>query len=284
MLEPFYTTCPLCAAAASRPVATFPQLAFDACVHCGLVYKRYQQASVSHAYEASYFETGRSQYLKRFEHRVRKGVRQLLAAREFAPHARRVLDVGCSAGYMMQAASDLGLEGVGLDCSAFAISLCAERGLQALEGHFDAMPFADATFDIVTAKHTLEHVVDPRAALREVARVLRPGGVALIMVPDADYWKRHLLPNRGSYFRPDRAGWQHHVYYGASQLQAMAQACGLQPLHTGKAIYRRQLARGPRRAWEVLRYGLVAAGTALAAACHVRREIQLIVSPRGYRP
>jgi ubiquinone/menaquinone biosynthesis C-methylase UbiE len=59
------------------------------------------------------------------------------------------------------------------------------------------LPFADASFDTVMATEVLEHLPDPRIALREMVRVLRPGGVALVTVPfteplhflPQDYWR-----------------------------------------------------------------------------------------------
>jgi SAM-dependent methyltransferase len=46
------------------------------------------------------------------------------------------------------------------------------------------LQFADASFDLVVCNHVLEHVPDDRRAMREIARVLRPGGAAILLVPD----------------------------------------------------------------------------------------------------
>ncbi len=276
MSDIFYASCPLCDAPEHHALVDFDELAFVTCARCALLYKQRQAPALSAEYEAAYFQEGQALYLKRFVHRVHKCMRQLQAVREYIPKARDVLDIGCSAGYMMQAARELGMRGTGLDCSTFAVGLCRERGLRAVVGDIDAMPFADATFDIVTAKHTLEHMRDPKAALAEMRRVLRPGGVALIIVPDAQYWKRFALLRRGSYFRPDRAGWQHHIYYAPAHLSRMSQAAGLQPLHAGKAVLRRRLCHGWRALWEYTRYAAVWVGCTLARRLHMRREIQLI--------
>jgi SAM-dependent methyltransferase len=55
--------------------------------------------------------------------------------------------------------------------------------LAAVAADISALPFADRSFDVVIASHVLEHVADDRAALREVRRVLRSDGRALLLVP-----------------------------------------------------------------------------------------------------
>jgi SAM-dependent methyltransferase len=58
-----------------------------------------------------------------------------------------------------------------------------EPGRAAVEADLTALPFADEAFDLVLCSHVLEHVPDDRAAMREMRRVLRAGGVALIQTP-----------------------------------------------------------------------------------------------------
>lgn len=273
---PFLTACPLCAAPGARPLVEFPELAFGACEGCGVIYKRAQQPALAAGYDEAYFVAGSAKYVRRWEHRVRKCRRQLVAARELAPAARDVLDLGCSVGYVLEAARREGLSAAGLDTAAFAVEACRSRGFRAEQGTLDALPFPDGSFDIVTAKHVLEHTERPLAALAEIRRVLRPGGVLLVVVPDAGYWKRFLMPRRGGFFRPDRAGWQHHVYYAPPHLADACSRAGLTPRHAGKALFRRRLASGAGALWEPLRFAAIAAWAAVAGTLHLRREIQLI--------
>lgn len=268
--------CPVCASGDHAPLVDFPELTFARCRDCETIFKSRQLESLGRGYEADYFQRGGAQYLRRWEHRVRKCRRQLLAALEFAPQAQRVLDVGCSAGYVLEAARRLGLEAAGVDISSFAVEFCRGRGHRAEVGELERLPFADGAFDIVTAKHTLEHTSHPLRALAEFKRVLRPGGVVFLVVPDADYFKRFLMPRRGPYFRPSALGWQHCVYYGDTQLAEVVRRAGFEPLKAGKGIYRRRLARGPALPWEALRFAGVTAWNQTARALHLRREIQLI--------
>jgi hypothetical protein len=94
----FLASCPICGATEASEVVTFPELRFGRCAGCGLIYKQAQVPGLGKGYEEIYFRLSRAGYLKRWDHRVRKCRRQLLACLEFAPHARSMLDVGCSAG------------------------------------------------------------------------------------------------------------------------------------------------------------------------------------------
>ncbi|WP_224244945.1 class I SAM-dependent methyltransferase [Hyalangium gracile] len=272
----FLASCPICGAREASEVVTFPELRFGRCAGCGLIYKQEQQPGLGDGYEEKYFRFTPAGYLARWDHRVRKCQRQILACLEFAPHARSLLDVGCSAGYVLAAAKSLGLSEMGMDFSDFAVQLCRERGFRAERGSLDKMPFADESFDIVTAKHTLEHIPSPIDGLREIHRVLRPGGVAFLIVPDAAYYKHTLMPRRGSSFRPDRRGWQHHVYFYEKNLADASARAGLTPVKAGKSIFRSRLARGPRAALEYARYAFLVGWTHGSRVTHTRREIQLI--------
>lgn len=277
MRAAFLPSCPVCAASESSDVVAFPELLFVRCTGCGLIYKREQVPSLGEGYTENYFRTNRAGYLKRWDHRVSKCQRQILACLEYAPHARTLLDIGCSAGYVLEAARRLGLEPTGLDLSAFTVNLCRERGYTAVQGSLTEMPVPEASFDIVTLKHTLEHVEDPMRGLREIHRVLRPGGVAFVIVPDAAYYKLTVMPKRGRSFRPDRRGWQHHVYFYEQNLADAATRAGFSVLKQGKDIFRHRLARGPvASAWEGLRYAFLVSWTHACRVTRMRREIQLI--------
>jgi SAM-dependent methyltransferase len=277
MRAAFLSTCPVCTAADASDVVFFPELRFGRCTGCGLIYKREQKPGLEgDGYEEDYFRHNRAKYLERWDHRVRKCQRQILACLEYAPHAKSVLDIGCSAGYVLEAGRRLGLEPTGLDLSKFAVGLCRERGYRAEQGSLMRMPFEDNAFDIITLKHTLEHVTQPMDGLREIQRVLRPGGVAFIVVPDAAYWKIPLMPRKGRSFRPDRRGWQHHVYFYEQNLVEACSRVGLAPLKLGKDVFRSRLARGIRAPYERLRWLFLIGWAGVSRATHFRREIQLI--------
>jgi SAM-dependent methyltransferase len=105
----------------------------------------------------------------------------------FAPGWRdaALLDAGCGTGGNLVHLEGGGLR-VGLDFSPDALAGCRTRGLGRLvRGSVTALPFADACFDAALSMSVIYHewVPNPAAAIAELRRVLRPGGVLLVDVP-----------------------------------------------------------------------------------------------------
>ncbi|MEB6337026.1 class I SAM-dependent methyltransferase [Serratia rhizosphaerae] len=109
---------------------------------------------------------------------------RLLAAH---PQAR-VLDLGCGAGHASFTAAAQVSQVVAYDLSAQMLAVVAqaaqERGLsniQTQQGVAESLPFADGDFDLVISRYSAHHWHDVGQALREVKRVLKPGGKAILM-------------------------------------------------------------------------------------------------------
>jgi len=123
------------------------------------------------------------------------------ALRGLAMERPRLLDAGCGTGFNLLALSRLG-RAVGIDLAPEAIAFCRDRGVRAVRASLLALPFESSSFAAVTSFDVLYHawVTDDRAAVAEMARVLRPGGVLLVRVPalralwgahDAEVQSRH---------------------------------------------------------------------------------------------
>ena len=115
----------------------------------------------------------------------------LRAYDEAVKHAagRDVLDVGCNTGYGTMRFAPVAGRVVGVDVSPRAIEAARERALDGRPEFIQTsgfeLPFPAGTFDLVTSFQVLEHVPDATAFLRELARVLRPGGTVILATPNA---------------------------------------------------------------------------------------------------
>jgi SAM-dependent methyltransferase len=105
------------------------------------------------------------------------------AVKDVKDRRPQILDVGCGTGGNVVMLNEHG-EAHGIDVSTDAVAFCHERGLERVQlGAADELPYDDGTFDLVTALDVVEHLDDDLGALKEMRRVLRPGGKILIFVP-----------------------------------------------------------------------------------------------------
>jgi SAM-dependent methyltransferase len=111
-------------------------------------------------------------------------------AAQFAAGAK-VLDAGCGTGYgtaMLAGA----LSAVGVDLSgeaiAHAVSAYTSPGVRFLQASCESLPFADNSFDLITAFEVIEHLRRWQDLLDEARRVLRPGGILLVSTPNKAWY------------------------------------------------------------------------------------------------
>jgi SAM-dependent methyltransferase len=132
-----------------------------------------------------------------------------------------IADLGCSTGYLLEdlRARYPDAELIGVDLVAAGLRKANELVPTAYLMQADVcdLPLADASVDMVTSANLLEHVPDDTRALAEVARILKPGGRAAIVVPAGpgtyDYYDRYL---------------GHERRYGRGELARKARSAGLE--------------------------------------------------------
>lgn len=113
----------------------------------------------------------------------------------------RVLDVGCATGIFLDGMRRWGWQAYGVEPNPMASAYARERlGLDVITAELETAGLPEATFDVVTLWDVLEHVPDPRRTLVEVRRVLRPGGLLVLSLPNIESVEARLF---GRYW----AGW-----------------------------------------------------------------------------
>jgi SAM-dependent methyltransferase len=117
--------------------------------------------------------------------------RRALARRLLERYARagangyrpRLLEIGCGSGALLQDLQEQNSV-YGMDVADAALKICRERGLNCVSmGDVTALPYGDGAFDTVVAIDVLEHIDDELAAMREIHRVMKPGGTLVVTVP-----------------------------------------------------------------------------------------------------
>ena len=109
-------------------------------------------------------------------------LRQIHSALIAEHSSLKILDVGCGTGANLEMLAQFG-KAEGVDVSDEALEFCRAKGLKAHKGLAEKLPFADESFHLVTALDVVEHLDDDVAGLKEMRRILKSNGRALIFVP-----------------------------------------------------------------------------------------------------
>jgi 2-polyprenyl-3-methyl-5-hydroxy-6-metoxy-1,4-benzoquinol methylase len=147
---------------------------------------------------------------------------------ELEPHRGdgRLLDVGTSIGLFLHLAGERGWRGLGTEFGRRALAHARDEfGVEAVETPIEQL---DGEYDVVTVLSVLEHVNDPRAFLREISRLLTPGGATYLIVPNVESLACRVLHERAATFD----GRNHLLYFSASTLRDMLEREGFEVLAT----------------------------------------------------
>jgi 2-polyprenyl-3-methyl-5-hydroxy-6-metoxy-1,4-benzoquinol methylase len=110
----------------------------------------------------------------------------------------RLLDVGCGTGHQLRNLNDAGFAVTGVDGSEDMLAHARELnpGAELRQANVDALPFPDASFDVVICLEVLRYLPDPQPCLSEIRRVLRPGGKALVTATPLFNLNGYAIVNR----------------------------------------------------------------------------------------
>ena len=137
--------------------------------------QQHTYAIMNRVEDSHWWYVGRRAILESFLERI-------IANRQSPIPNPKILDVGCGTGGNLEMLEKFGTA-EGVDVSDDALEFCQSKGLTVHKGLAEALPFADESFDVVTALDVVEHLDDDISGLKEMFRVTKKGGKTLIFVP-----------------------------------------------------------------------------------------------------
>jgi 2-polyprenyl-3-methyl-5-hydroxy-6-metoxy-1,4-benzoquinol methylase len=161
------------------------------CLDCAMIYEnpRYDNKTIVTGYMASKEGEHDSQYPMR----VYSFYRTLKKHAKFLPeYGAKVLDIGTAGGAFLDAAKQYGYDAYGMEPSADLVARGKARGLQIEQGTIESHNFAQGSFDMVCLWDVIEHLPDPKFALVEIRKLLKPDGILLINFPDIGTWQAQI--------------------------------------------------------------------------------------------
>jgi 2-polyprenyl-3-methyl-5-hydroxy-6-metoxy-1,4-benzoquinol methylase len=177
-------------------IARFPDRTYRRCFHCGMVYML-RPVPPPIAYERDYFfafykkQYGKT-YLEDFPNLIKTGKARLQHIKALLPSAQarvpRLLDIGCAYGPFLAAAQEVGFSPTGIDPAEDAVRYVQEElKIPAFRGFFPDTPLPDVlqdeTFEVISLWYVIEHFENPGSVLREIHRLLKPGGILAFSTP-----------------------------------------------------------------------------------------------------
>lgn len=198
------------------------------CRDCGLVRQAKRPASASLLYDDAYYTSDNAKggyanyFLDAGINRQTFGRRLRAIERRYGRRGR-LLDVGAALGDFVLEAAAHGWQAEGAEISSFAVAEARRRGAVIHEGVLESLGLAAASYDVVTLYDAIEHLFDPVATLREIRRLLVPGGLVHIVTPNVDGLQARALGRFWYHYKPG----EHLYYFGPKTLHAAVERSGL---------------------------------------------------------
>jgi len=192
-----YIKCNVCGSDSTKTYLKAKSYLYVKCRICGLIYQNPQPVlkDIKNCYNEDYF---RYEYTNEdnFFNLMLLGFKDIglnPAKLKQATH-KQFLDIGCATGKLLSYMKGLKWQIQGVEiCKESAEYGMKKRRVPIFSGTLAQAHFAEESFSLIHFSHLIEHVADPSALLREVRRILKPGGMAVITTPNSDGFQARLL-------------------------------------------------------------------------------------------
>jgi len=207
--------CPICEIDDSSPLYTKNRYFIVKCNKCGLAYVNPQPGpeDLKDKYKGNYSQGYIDKKLSK-QKRAKKIVNRIYRLK----HSGNFLDIGCSAGFILEAARKKGFEAFGCEISPIGLKYAREElKLNVKAAFLEDAGYPSEHFDVITMYNLIEHIPDQGPFLKEVRRILKKNGLIEIWTPDIGHWRARLKKGRWNNLIPP----DHIFYFSFSTLEKL---------------------------------------------------------------
>jgi SAM-dependent methyltransferase len=238
--------CPVCAGERFRTALEEPPYRVLRCLDCGTGVVSPRASDLESIYaDGSYWRSQSPRTIGYGDYRaaeplyVKTFLRRLSFALGDRPASGKALDVGCAAGFCMQALRELGFEAYGVEVSETIATHAIERlGFDTVHiGTLESAPFAESTFELITMWDVIEHVADPGALLGRARELLKRDGLLVLETQNIDSAFARVLGRRWHHYKHA----EHIYHFTPASLRRLLEEAGftvrtMTPRYGGKYV------------------------------------------------
>jgi 2-polyprenyl-3-methyl-5-hydroxy-6-metoxy-1,4-benzoquinol methylase len=214
------TSCPICAETSYRKIHTLKNGGLIGCKNCGTVLfvPRPNSDELKAFYNAQQyrenFDTSSMVGAGFAQHRYESlcDVLERFDVQTSSKSNRRLLDVGCGTGDFLKVAQRDGWQVTGTELSTTAAEKIASRlNIPIMTGEITSLQLPEASYDLITSYHVIEHLIEPLAMLRRLYQLISNEGAVFLETPNIDSlgarlrgaeWSHIIPPEHITYFQP----------------------------------------------------------------------------------
>jgi 2-polyprenyl-3-methyl-5-hydroxy-6-metoxy-1,4-benzoquinol methylase len=231
--------CPICSKTQTKKFWAMSGYALVRCFNCGMVWDPFPSEKVELLYDKNYFlndnpKGGYANYFEGMNINKKTFYERIKRINKKVTIKDKMLDVGSALGDSLVEARKLGWKNLyGVELSDYAAGEARKKKLKINVGTIHSAGFPDNYFDAVTIQDVIEHVRDPRYELKEVFRIMKPGGCIFVVTPDVGGIWAKILGRLWYHYKPG----EHIMYFTQNSLSLALCSAGFKNVKTKKTYH-----------------------------------------------